>query len=111
MKNREGPTVVDAAKKIIAEFKRVGAPIRGLQTDGEFVSQVFLNLLASQNPPIKNWKSLPYNPSSNGSVERSNAVLARAISTRERQFDKKNWSQVLSTNTTKGAERFVIALF
>ena len=53
-------------------------------------------LLQSEN--IKHWKSLPYNPSSNGSVERSNAVLARAIGTRERQFDKKNWDQALSGN-------------
>jgi hypothetical protein len=106
MKDRTaGPqgSVIKAVRKIIARAAAKGMKIRGIQADNEFRSDALVALLESKD--VKLWHALPYQPTSQGGVERSNAVVARAIGMRSMQQDKANWPSALQgliANYNKG---------
>ena len=89
MRSRESANIVAAVKKMVAESKRIKAPIKGVNSDNEFRSKELLAYFASEG--IKIFHNAPYNPQAAGGVERSNGVVARMLGMYERQADKKDW--------------------
>ena len=87
LKSKNGPDVRRGMKSILDEIKAKGYNVRGIQSDNgnEFTGQEFTTLLATYNPPIKQWFGLSYSPQSSGSVEMSNRLVARLLSKYKRQ--------------------------